>query len=39
VIRTVLGMMTSPDEITRKLMRQFEKKQAENCGIEWREQP
>jgi hypothetical protein len=29
--------MSSPDEITRKLMKQFEKEQAENCGIEYRE--
>jgi hypothetical protein len=30
-------MMSSPDEITRKLMKQFEKEQAANCGIEYRE--
>jgi hypothetical protein len=39
VIRTVLDMITSPDEITRALMRQFEIEQAKNCGIEWRERP
>jgi hypothetical protein len=37
VIRTLLSMMTSPDEVTRKLMRQFEYEQAENCGIEYKE--
>jgi hypothetical protein len=31
VIRTALDMMTSPDDVTRKLMRQFEKEQAANC--------
>jgi hypothetical protein len=36
-IQTVPDMIISPDEITRKLMRQFEEEQAENCGIEWRE--
>jgi hypothetical protein len=37
VIRTVLSMMTSPDEITRKLMKQFEIEQARNMSIEYRE--
>jgi hypothetical protein len=37
VIRTLLSMMTSPDEVTRKLMRQFEFEQAQNCGIEYKE--
>jgi hypothetical protein len=36
-IRTVLDMMTSPDDITRKRTKQFEIKQAENCNIERRE--
>jgi hypothetical protein len=35
-IRTVLSMLTSPDEVTRKLMKQFEKKQARNCDIEYK---
>jgi hypothetical protein len=38
-MKTILDMLTSPDEITRKLMRQFEIEQAQNCGIEWRERP
>jgi hypothetical protein len=38
VIRTVLDMITSPDPITRALMRQFEIEQAGNCGIEWRDE-
>jgi hypothetical protein len=29
-------MLTSPDEIMCKLMRQFEKAQVENRGIEWK---
>jgi hypothetical protein len=37
VIRTALEMLTSPDEITRNLMKQFETEQAANCGIEWKE--
>jgi hypothetical protein len=36
-IRTILAMMTSPDEITRKLMKQFEFEQAQNCRIEYGE--
>jgi hypothetical protein len=35
VIRTVISMMTSPNEITRKLMKQFELEQAKNCDIEY----
>jgi hypothetical protein len=35
VIRTVLDMMISQDEIPRKLIKQFEKEQAENLHIEW----
>jgi hypothetical protein len=30
-------VLTFPGEITRKLMKQFERQQAENCGIEWKE--
>jgi hypothetical protein len=37
VTRTVVDMLTSPNDVTRKLMRQFESEQAANCGIEWRE--
>jgi hypothetical protein len=29
-------MLTSPDDITRKLMKQFEFEQARNCGIEYK---
>jgi hypothetical protein len=32
VMRTILNMLTSPDDVTRKLMRQFEIEQARNCG-------
>jgi hypothetical protein len=39
VMRTVLDMITSPDEVTRKLVRQFEIAQARNCGTEWKERP
>jgi hypothetical protein len=39
VMRTILDMITSPDDITRKLMRQSEIEQARNCGIEWKERP
>jgi hypothetical protein len=39
MMRTVLDMLTSPDEVTRKLMRQFEIEQARNSGIEWRKRP
>jgi hypothetical protein len=37
VIRTLLSMMTSPDEVTRKLMKQFEIEQARNSDIEYKE--
>jgi hypothetical protein len=37
VIRTLLAMMASLDEVTRKLMKKFEIEQAQNCGIEYRE--
>jgi hypothetical protein len=30
-------MMSSPDDITQKLMRQFDTEQTTNCEIEWRE--
>jgi hypothetical protein len=39
VMSTVLDMITSPDPVTRQLMRQFEIEQARNCGIEWKERP
>jgi hypothetical protein len=39
VTRIVLDMITSPDPVTRQLMRQFEIEQARNCGIEWKERP
>jgi hypothetical protein len=32
-------MRTSADDVTRKLMRQFEIEQGRNCGIEWKEHP
>jgi hypothetical protein len=37
VIRTVLSMLTSLDEVTRKLMKQFEKEQARNCDTDHKE--
>jgi hypothetical protein len=37
VIRTVLSMFTSTDDVTRRLMKQFEIWQARNCGIECKE--
>jgi hypothetical protein len=37
VIRTLLSMMTSPDEVTRKLMKQLEIQQARNIDIEYKE--
>jgi hypothetical protein len=37
LIRTFFSMLTFPDEITRKLVKQFEIKQARNCDIEYRE--
>jgi hypothetical protein len=33
VIRTLLSMMTSPDETTRKRVKQFDFEQASNCDI------
>jgi hypothetical protein len=33
VFRTLLLMLTSPDETTRKLVKQFEIEQARNCDI------
>jgi hypothetical protein len=37
VIRTLLSMMTSPDDATRKLTKQFEVGQARNMGINYKE--
>jgi hypothetical protein len=37
VIRTLLSMMTSPDEVTRKLMKQLKVEQARNMDIEYKE--
>jgi hypothetical protein len=33
----LVSMMTSPDVVTRKLMKQFETKQARNCDIEYKQ--
>jgi hypothetical protein len=37
VVGTVLDILTSTDDITRKLMKKFEMGQVENRNIEWRE--
>jgi hypothetical protein len=37
VIGTILHVMTSPDDIMRKPMKQSEMKRAEDLHIEWRE--